>query len=346
MWITGGRVAPGAAAVQDRRMIDKLEMFIALANEQHFGRAAERCGVTQPTLSAAIRSLEESLGVQLVRRGARYQGLTPEGLRALDWAHRIAGDARTMKAELRLARTGLAGTLRLAVVPTALAMVERLTRPLLARHPNLSLTVWSQTSHEIRSMVEGLAADAGITYLEGDPLGRLVQVPLYRERYLLVTRAETAPAGGPTGWAEVAARPLCLLTDDMQNRRILDRQMAAAGAAPAPRLASNSVLVLLSHVRAGGWDTILPEATWELFRGDATLAALPVGTAGEAPLIGLVAEHREPHTPVLAALIAAAAALGAQLAPDAGVAQAAARGGTRTRTAVPPPHPKGNPNGP
>ena len=67
-------------------MIDKLEMFIALANERHFGRAAETCRVTQPTLSSAIRQLEDQLGVQLVFRGSRFQGLTPEGQRVLDIA--------------------------------------------------------------------------------------------------------------------------------------------------------------------------------------------------------------------------------------------------------------------
>jgi Bacterial regulatory helix-turn-helix protein, lysR family len=55
-------------------MIDKLEMFLALAKEQHFGRAAETVGVTQPTLSAAIKHLEEQLGVMLVLRGSRYGG--------------------------------------------------------------------------------------------------------------------------------------------------------------------------------------------------------------------------------------------------------------------------------
>ncbi|MDY6859946.1 MAG: LysR family transcriptional regulator, partial [Pseudomonadota bacterium] len=74
-------------------MIDKLEMFIALARNRHFGRAAEECGVTQPTLSAAIKQLEEQLGVMLVWRGSRYRGLTPEGARVLEWARQIVGDA-------------------------------------------------------------------------------------------------------------------------------------------------------------------------------------------------------------------------------------------------------------
>jgi DNA-binding transcriptional LysR family regulator len=86
-------------------MIDKLEFLIALAQEQHFGRAAEACGVTQPTLSAGIKQLEEMLGVLLVQRGSRFLGFTPEGQRTLDWARRIVGDSRAMRQEIR-ARKG------------------------------------------------------------------------------------------------------------------------------------------------------------------------------------------------------------------------------------------------
>ena len=60
-------------------MIDKLEFFIALAREQHFGRAAETLGISQPTLSAAVKQLEDQLGVMLVKRGSRFQDLTAEG---------------------------------------------------------------------------------------------------------------------------------------------------------------------------------------------------------------------------------------------------------------------------
>jgi DNA-binding transcriptional LysR family regulator len=221
------------------------------------------------------------------------------------------GDARTMKAELKATREGLSGNLRLAVVPTALAMVERLTRPLLARHAGLQVTVYSRTSAEIRAMIDGLEADAGITYLDNEPLGRLTRVPLYEERYLLLTGAHSDIARRASiSWAEAASRPLCLLTQDMQNRRILNQHMADAGAEAAPRLASNSVLVLAAHVRAGGWDTILPHATAELFAGDGRVVAIPVIAPEVAHLMGLVAEPREPHTPVLSALIDAAERMG------------------------------------
>ena len=93
-------------------MIDKLEFLLALAREKHFGRAAEACGVTQPTLSAGVKQLEETMGVLLVNRGSRFQGFTPEGERVLEWARRIVGDTRAMRQEIHALKHGLTGRLR------------------------------------------------------------------------------------------------------------------------------------------------------------------------------------------------------------------------------------------
>ena len=97
-------------------MIDKLDFILALARERHFGRAAEACGVTQPTLSAGVKQLEEQMGVLLVNRGSRFQGFTPEGERVLDWARRIVGDTRAMREEINALRHGLTGRLRIAAI--------------------------------------------------------------------------------------------------------------------------------------------------------------------------------------------------------------------------------------
>src|SRR4029078_442527 len=97
---------------------------MALAREQHFGRAADSCGVTQPTLSAGIKPLESTLGVMLVQRGSRCIGLTAEGERTLDWARRIVSDSRSMRQELKTLKFGLSGQLRIAAIPEAPAMGE------------------------------------------------------------------------------------------------------------------------------------------------------------------------------------------------------------------------------
>jgi DNA-binding transcriptional LysR family regulator len=88
-------------------LIQHFRDLAAVAREGHFGRAAEACHVTQPTLSDGIRRLEEELGVALVRRGHRYEGLTPEGERTPSWAHRILADTDGMRMDVVAMREGL-----------------------------------------------------------------------------------------------------------------------------------------------------------------------------------------------------------------------------------------------
>jgi DNA-binding transcriptional LysR family regulator len=286
-------------------MIDKLEMFIALANERHFGRAAEVMGVTQPSLSGAIKQLEDQLGVQLVFRGSRFQGLTPEGARVLDWALRIVGDARTLREEMRTLRRGVSGNLRIGVVPTALPVIAELTAPFLFSNPNVDLTILSRTSSEILDGIERLELEAGVTYLDNEPLGRVIQVPLYRETYvLLVARGHPLDGRSQVTWEEAAAERLCLLTGDMQNRRIVNQHLAEAGAHVRATVESNSTIALIAHVATGGWASIMPRALAAMFH-DSGLVAVPMIDPDARHMVGLIAGYRETHTPVLAALLEA-----------------------------------------
>jgi len=294
-------------------MIDKLEYLIALANEQHFGRAAEACGVTQPTFSAGIKQLEDILGVLLVQRGSRFHSFTAEGERVLDWARRIVGDSRAMQQEIRALKKGLVGHIKIAAVPTALAMVAQLTTPFRARHPDVSFTIWSRNSIEILALLENLEVDAGLTYLDNEPVGRVRVVPLYRERYRLVTAADSPLGDRDTvSWAEVGQIPLCLLTPDMQNRRIIDRYLRGAGCEPAPTLESDSMIVLYSHVRTGRWASVMPANLAQTLGLMDMIRAIPIEGPEPYPTIGLVVPHREPMTPLTAALVAE----GKRLAPS------------------------------
>ena len=146
----------------------------------------------------------------LVNRGSRYQSLTPEGQRVLEWARRIVGDSRTMHEEMRAARRGLVGHIRLAAVPTTLAMVPRITGPFQEKHPDVTFSILSTTSLKILGLLENLEIDAGLTYLENEPLGRVTSVPLQVERYHLVTAAGTSLADRETvTWKEVGGIRLC-----------------------------------------------------------------------------------------------------------------------------------------
>lgn len=295
-------------------MIDKLEFILALAREKHFGRAAEACGVTQPTLSAGVKQLEEQMGVLLVNRGSRFQSFTPEGQRVLEWARRIVGDSRNMREEINSLRLGLSGRLRLAAIPTALAMVAALTTPYREKHPNVQFTIYSRTSIEILDLLDNLEIDAGITYLENEPIGRVSNVPLYREHYRLLTSAD-APLGNRDSvtWAEVAQVPLCLLTPDMQNRRIIDRLLKGAGGESRPTLESDSMILLYSHVRTGRWASVMPAKIADTLGLTDTIRAIPITQPKAVQTIGLVVPQREPMTPTTAALVAEARRLAPQL---------------------------------
>ncbi len=290
-------------------MIDRLEMFLALARERHFGRAAESLGVAQPTLSAAIKALEESLGVVLVRRGSRFMGLTEEGERALVWARRMVADARSLREEMR-ARDGLGGHLRLGVIPTALGPASRLTAALTARHAGVRVTVTSATSVAILDGIEALALDAGITYLDNEPLGRARAVALHQESYAAILRDDHPLAGeAALPWAALAGLPLCLLTPDMQNRRIVARHLGEAGLPATPRVEANSITVLVAHVLAGGFATVLPLGAAELFLAHGPLVAVPLAEPDVRHEVGLVVPARDPQLPVVEALLALAGRL-------------------------------------
>lgn len=286
-------------------MIDKLEFLLALARERHFGRAAETCGVTQPTLSAAIKQLEDSFGVLLVNRGSRFQDFTPEGARVLDWARRIVGDARAMREEVHALKHGLSGRLRIAAIPMALAMVETLTTLYHERHPDVQFTILSASGEEILRLLDNLEIDAGMTYLEDAPFGRVTSLPLYRERFCLLTAAD-APLGDrdKVSWAEVARLPLCLFTSDTQSRRIIEGLLREAGGDPRPSLESNSMIVLYAHARTGRWATIMPARLAATLGLTDVLRAIPIVEPEASHEIGLIVPARQPMKPLTAALVA------------------------------------------
>ena len=285
-------------------MIDKLEMFLAVAKEGHFGRAAQSLGITQPTLSAGIKHLEEQLGVLPIFRGSRYGGLTPEGQSALIWARRIVGDTRQLRDEMRTRRHGLSGRLRIAVIPTALTWAARISARFGRAHPNVGFTILSRTSVEILQMIDDLQIDAGISYLDNEPLGKVSTVPLYDERYMLVCEAGSdLAAQGRASWADLDGQRLCLLTSDMQNRRIINRNLAEAGVTPQATVESSSTVVLVSHVLEGGWVTILPEDIAGFLAQGKPVSLIPLDQPETTHAVGLVAPWREPHTPVLEALL-------------------------------------------
>jgi DNA-binding transcriptional LysR family regulator len=291
-------------------LIRHLSYFIALAREQHFARAAEACNITQPTLTAAIQKLEEDLGVRLVIRDHRFVRLTEEGEKLLVWGRQILVDYGSLKDDLAGLRRGLVGTLHLGVIPAAMSVVSFLTSRFAAAHPAARVVIRSMTSRAIERALEAFEIDAGVTYLENEPLQNVRKVPLYRERYVFVARRGHPAASNTTiGWKEAAAQRLCLLSEDMQNRRIINNVAASIGVEIKPDVVSNSYLAVLSHVRHGEWASIVPHTFARLFFGDADLVAVDIVEPVHTQSVGLVLSDREPLSPMSGALLSSVASV-------------------------------------
>lgn len=294
--------------------IRQLQYLAALAREKHFTRAAQACNVTQPTLSGRLRQLEQELGVPIVERGQRYIGLTPEGERVLKWAHLILDNWGSLQQELgqiRSRKAELVGRMALGVIPSALPWVSRLTRAMQAAHPRIEFTILSQSSIEILRGLTDFSIEAGVTYLDNEPVEGLLTAPLYREHYSLFV-GESHPMAGRQAvtWLEAAQEPLCLLTPNMQNRRIIDRAFQTANAQPTPRLETNSITNLFASVKEMGLASIMPDYFLTALGEMPGIRTIPLAEPRVEQKVGLVAASRDPLSPLVAALFQVARGLG------------------------------------
>jgi LysR family hydrogen peroxide-inducible transcriptional activator len=172
-----------------------LRYLVALADHRHFGRAAEACFVSQPTLSTQIRKLEEELGVTLVERAPRKVMLTPAGRDIADRARRIVADVEQMKEAARRSQDPEAGTVRLGIFPTlGPYLLPHVVQRIRARFPRLELLLVEEKSPEILARLRSGKLDAGLLAL---PLhdDQLHAEFLFEEPFLLAVPRGHALAG-------------------------------------------------------------------------------------------------------------------------------------------------------
>ncbi len=281
--------------------VRQLTYLVTLAQQRHFARAAQACHVSQPALSAAIQHLEDELGVSIVQRGQHFEGFTSEGERLLDWARRILADWEGLRQEATLSRNQLTGMLFLGAIPTTLPVVPLLTEPCLTAYPSVTHRVLSLSAEEIIRRIDHFELDLGLTYLEDHVLRGFHMLPLYHERYVLLAR-DASRIGDRTSldWAEVADLPLCLLTPNMQNRRIIDAAFRRAGVTPKVCVETDSIFALYSHVRSAGVFSVVPHSLLYLIEMRQEVTVIQV-TPELSRSIGLITLERKPLPPLVAA---------------------------------------------
>jgi DNA-binding transcriptional LysR family regulator len=191
----------------------QLRSFVAVAEELHFRRAAERLRMSQPPLSKQIRALEEELGASLLYRTRREVRLSPEGAVFLDRARDILSRVRDAGDAVRMTRHGTAGKLEIAYSPPLeIRVVPRVLRRFRRRFPNVELRLSAQTSAEQVENLKRSRIDSGFMLLPRKDDALSIR-PIGRDRLLLV-----APSDHPLGkcpgtpLARLEGEPFVLLT--------------------------------------------------------------------------------------------------------------------------------------
>jgi DNA-binding transcriptional LysR family regulator len=292
-----GKAAP---IRQDAPMfIRQLEYLVTLARERHFAKAAEACHVSQPALSSAIRSLEKELGIMIVQRGRRFMGLTAEGERVLTWAQQTLSSLSHMRQDASIAKSTMAGTLRMGAIPTTMTVAAFITAPCRAAYPNIHYAVSSLSSEAIAGQLDRFELDLGLTYLDEKTIDGFELLQLFEERYVLLAARDAALA--PTlSWEQAGRLPLCLLTGKMRNRQVIDAAFRRAGAKADVILEADSIFSLYAHVSEAGLFSIVPHSLLNFF-DMSKVQARPL-TPSLTRAIGLIARNQPALAPITAAV--------------------------------------------
>jgi DNA-binding transcriptional LysR family regulator len=279
--------------------IRQLDYLVTLAREKHFAKAAEACHVSQPALSSAIRSLEKELGIMIVQRGRRFMGFTAEGERVLVWAQQTLASLSHMREDASIAKSSVAGTLRVGAIPTAITVSAFITAPSRALYPNIRYTISSLSTEEIAAQLDRFELDLGLTYLDEKTIDGFESLHLFDERYVLLSGRDTKLEPTVT-WEQAGRLPLCLLTAKMRNRQVIDAAFRRAGAKADVILETDSIFALYAQVSEAGLFSVVPHSLLNFF-DMARVRATPV-LPYLTRAIGLIARNQPALAPITAAV--------------------------------------------
>ena len=172
--------------------LTELRYIVAVARERHFGRAAQSCFVSQPTLSVAIKKLEDELGVTLFERGPGEVTVTPVGTRVVEQAQRVLEEASRIKEIAAAGRDPLAGPLRLGAIYTiGPYLLPKLIPVLRRKAPTMQLMIQENYTHRLAEMLKQGEVDAILVALPFAEPGVATRA-LYDEPFLVAV-----PQGHP-----------------------------------------------------------------------------------------------------------------------------------------------------
>ncbi|MBV9758687.1 MAG: hydrogen peroxide-inducible genes activator [Alphaproteobacteria bacterium] len=287
--------------------LSELRYLVAVADLQHFGRAAERCHVTQPTLSTQLRKLEEYLGVTLIERTHRAVVITPIGRRIVMRARRILEEADQICQTARHDKGLLASTVRLGIIPTAGPyLLPLFLRPLHEAYPDLRLVLREDLTGNLLRDLAAYELDALLLALPVDAEG-CTFLPLFEEPFWFACPPTHRLANKPAVTeADLGGEHLLLLSE---GHCLRDQALAICGdhardsANASDDVRASSLETIGQMVAAGLGCTLLPAlAVQQIARQGGGIAVRPFQAALDYRRLGLVWRTSFPRTDDLLAL--------------------------------------------
>jgi LysR family hydrogen peroxide-inducible transcriptional activator len=284
-----------------------LKYIIAVAETRHFGKAAERCFVSQPTLSGQIKKLEEELEVTLFERTNRSVEITPVGTAILSHARVILEQADLIQQLARAQRDPLAGPLRIGAIPTLSPyLIPLILLPLKKRYPQMKLVLSEELTDTLLERLRKHEIEAALlaTPVEKQEFASL---PLFDEPFWIAypskhpfyTRDRITLRDLANENLLLLAEGHCLAEQAMEVCHIRERQSQGEMA----DLRTSSLETLIQLVSAGFGVTLVPalalRGSWTT---DGGVVAQPLAIAGASRRVSLVFRHSFPRRPALQAL--------------------------------------------
>jgi LysR family hydrogen peroxide-inducible transcriptional activator len=241
----------------------------SIAEHRHFGRAAEACNVTQPTLSSQIRKLEEELGLKLMERTNKRVDMTPVGLRILEHARQALNAEAQIRDVARAARDPLVGAIKLGVIPTlAPYLMPMILKPLQEAYPGLTIDLWEDQTQVLIDSLRNHRLDAALLATKTDA-PEITEISLFVEPLMAALPTKHRLAGKSAVKEEELEDDLLVLAE---GHCLSNQALSACGAKHGRRsglrgsMQAATLDTLVNLVAAGYGATLIPSLAVESFR--------------------------------------------------------------------------------
>ncbi len=281
----------------------QLQYVVSVAEELSFRKAAERCHVSQPSLSTQIAQVESVLGVPLFERGHRKILITLAGRDIVERARQLLVDADDLMEAGRRQSDPLTGTLRIGVIPTIAPYLLPSAAPALrAEFPRLTLAWREDKTDVLIESLHGGALDAALVALEAE-IGDVEQATVARDPFVLAVRPGHALARGaaPVEASELRDQHVLLL-DEGHCFREQALEVCSTARAREGEFRATSLTTLVQMVAGGAGITLLPALAVATEAARARLRVRPMASTKAYRTVALVWRRRSPLGPTLRAV--------------------------------------------